>query len=243
MCDYETASHTTLILLQMSAPAPTPHSTPPSAPPSASEWVKNWSKIAQKTRCQICREEDQMFKCIACSTCSRSYHKTCVDPIRDWDASAERNEKFICDECAEVCLVCNDAEETDENPILICDNCDEWFHLQCLDEDDRPPEDEIGDESVEWLCADCYDEYASDNEWAETAIVPDDNMAKEDCFHRSRCACDFCRETHEAVDTWHEWQPTNSIQRSLKDAIDSKEGLVNQVMDDIHFRHGLPAPQ
>jgi hypothetical protein len=33
------------------------------------------------------------------------------------------------------------------------------------------------------------------------------------------------------------------FQRGMKEAIDAKEGVVNHVMDELHFRHGVPPPK
>lgn len=206
----------------------------------ASEQYEQWAKSQAKVKCNMCRMDAKVFQCISCCECDASFHKTCVNPMR---AVWPEGEEFMCEACFQVCAVCEDDEETDENPIIICDNCDYYFHLQCLDEDSRPPDDEIGDEDVEWYCPDCFADFASDNEWADEAIVPDAEMTKEECFTRSKCPCEFCEQTNSAVDTWKEWEPDNVIGKGMKDAIDQKEGLVNAIMEDLHHRHGLPPPE
>lgn len=179
-------------------------------------------------------------ECVKCSQCDAHFHRSCLDPMReDWSDA----EAFLCNECCENCVVCGNDDETDENPILICDNCDEWFHLACLDEEDRPPDEEIGDEEVEWYCAECYDEYESDMEWADEHMVAEDEMTADECFTRSTCECDVCRQCNHAVDTWREFEPTNPIQASLKNAIDTRGQLLMQIMDDVHFRHNKPPPR
>lgn len=207
----------------------------------AEEYSKKWKEINTKVRCGICEEKDQVFRCIKCESCEAYFHKTCVNPLRaDWP----EDEKFICDDCADNCGICEQEDDEDEeNPAIICDNCQEWFHYNCLEEDDRPPVDEIGNEEIEWYCPECFDEYASDIEWAEEHEVDEQDMKREDCFTRSTCPCKTCSEMNEAVDTWKDFQPQNPIQMSLKQAIDSREGLVNQIMDELHFTHAASDQQ
>lgn len=203
-----------------------------------SDFGKRLKDVARKVRCELCEERDEQYRFITCVECSAHFHKQCVQPLR---AQWPEGERFVCDECAEKCVICHGDSESDENPLIICDNCEDLFHLQCIeDPEDRPPADEIGDEETEWLCAECYDEYASDNEWAEEHIVPTSEMTADECFTRSECTCNVCAEANAAVDGWKDWKPTNPIQQSMKAAIDEKEGLVNQVMDELHFTHNKP---
>lgn len=198
---------------------------------------QRWQEIHRRVQCEKCSVRDEVFRHISCCGCSRFFHKRCVNPLRvEWP----EGEQFLCDDCAQQCPVCgDDNDEDEENPMIVCDTCDDCYHFDCLGDGERPPAEEIGDEEAEWNCPGCEEEYASDNEWAVESIVPDGEMGRDDMFYRSQCACDFCKEVHTAVDTWSDWKPNNPIQESLKSAIDAKEGLVNEVMDDIAFKHGL----
>lgn len=166
-------------------------------------------------------------------------HRACLDPLRtEWNDFAG----FVCDDCDGGCVVCGDEYETDDDPLILCDECDALYHVACLDASDQPPCEEIGDETKEWLCPECADEYRSDEEWASEHVIPDDAMQREDCFTRSECPCDVCTSMNAAVASWDTFRPSNPIQRSLKEAIDSREGIVTDIMDDLHYRHGLPPP-
>ena len=204
------------------------------------DFTQRLKDVSRKVRCHMCEERSEVYHFIQCSECEAHFHKTCVQPLRvEWPA----DEQFICDECAEVCVVCRVDEDTDENPLLVCDNCDDCFHLLCIqDEEDRPPLDEIGDETAEWYCPECWEEYGSDEEWADGHIVDEADMTGDECFTRSACPCDFCVETNHAVDTWKDWQPENAVRAHMKQAIDAKEGIVNEVMSELHFRHNKPPP-
>lgn len=192
---------------------------------------------ARKVRCGMCEEKTEAFRCIQCSECDANFCKTCVQPLRtEWPD----DEKFLCEDCSEHCVLC--ASDDDDDDVLIqCDECEDWFHLSCLDEEDQPPAEEIGDDEKEWMCPECREEYGSDNEWAKDHIVQEEDMQRDDCFSRSKCECNFCVDVHRAVDTWADFQPRNSIEAGMKQAIDAKEGLVNTVMDNLHFRHGMPS--
>ena len=208
---------------------------------------KRWKEINEKRQCHKCKERDAAFTMIKCceSACNVYFHKTCVNPLwtdEQWQANGST---LICDDCANVCLVCGqyNEEEEEQRPTIVCDNCEEIFHWHCLLPEERCDEAEIGDESIEWFCPDCVEEYASDEEWAEEHVVADEDMEAEDCFTRSTCSCTVCSEMNDAVDTWAEWRPSNPVQQSIKNAIDANQGLVGSIMDDIHFKHGVPLPK
>lgn len=205
------------------------------------DFTKRLKETAKKVTCRICEGRDETWKCICCCECGGAFHKTCVQPLR---AYWPEDEEFICDECCESCIVCGGESETTDNPIIICSNCDEYFHVMCLeDEDDRPPAEEIGDEETEWYCPACMDEYASDQEWADEHVVDEQDMTADECFARSSCSCATCVEMNRAHDTWSEWQPESASGVALKQAIDDKQGLVNTVMDNLHMQHGKPPPK
>lgn len=201
------------------------------------EYARKLKEISQEVKCQICENTDSTFTCIKCISCNKFFHKACVDPMREeWPS----DEQIVCDDCADECVICG--EEKEEESMVQCENCDDWFHVECIDDDDRPLPDVMEDDEAEWYCPECWEEYGSDAEWADEHIVNDDDMQADECFTRSTCSCTFCHETNNAVDTWRQWQPTNTIQQGIKDAIDQNSGMVNHVMDNLHFRHGIPSP-
>jgi hypothetical protein len=216
---------------------PTPEPTQQPA-----DWAARWKAANQKVRCRKCHEEDQIFRCIKCSECDAFFHKACINPIRteaQWDEDAGN---LVCDACADKCMVCGEEAETEEDPFLMCDNCEDLWHWDCLADDEQCPEEEVGDEDAEWYCPVCVDEYGSDMEWAAEHEVADD----VECFTRSECTLPgcVCTEMNNAVDTWDTFEPENMFQRGLKDAIDAKEeGMVNHVMDELHSRHSVPPPR
>lgn len=208
---------------------------------TGSEWSKRWAEAKRTVTCELCSVETPVAVCEKCvgDKCDVYVHRVCIDPLRqDWSTF----DGFVCEDCDDACVICGDEYEFSENQLIVCDECDALFHVLCLDDADRPPPDEIGDDSAEWLCPECVDEYASDTEWAAEHIVNEDDMQREDCFSRSTCPCDVCKSMNNAADSWGSFSPSNPIQRSLKAAIDSREGIVADVMDNLHMRHGLPPP-
>ena len=208
------------------------------------DFGNRWNEVNRQERCQTCNEQGRAFEMIECASeqCNKHFHKSCVNPMlsnEEWDG-----EELFCDDCANVCLCCGSGEDIDENPLIVCDNCEELWHWACLEEFERCKWDEIGNEEApEWICPECDDEYGSDIEWARENIVDDDQMDADDCFTRSDCQCQVCSEMNNAVDTWDSFRPNNPISQSLKNAIDANQDLVTQVMDNIHFKHGKPLPK
>ena len=210
---------------------------------SGAEWAKQWAANKEKVHCKKCNENDFRYLCIKCSTCDNYFHKACAQPLRTDYEWTQDGDNLICDECADCCMVCGEKSEYDDNPLLLCDNCEELWHWECLEEDERCPEDELDDEDAEWYCPVCCEEYGDDMDWADEHIVADSQMAADECFTRSTCDCETCTSMNNAVDGWHNWQPENSIQQSMKNAIDAKDDLVNEAMSELHFRHGKPPPK
>jgi len=154
------------------------------------------------------------------------------------------NEQLLCNDCAEACVICGDEyDEEQDLPMVQCENCDDWFHVHCLDEDEQPLEEVMEDEEAEWYCPECYEEYASDEEWAEKAIIDEEDMQADECFTRSECPCDLCKETNDAVDAFRVWNPKNAREQRTKESLENCDALVNAVMDNLHFRHGLAPPK
>lgn len=206
-------------------------------------WGASWQEANRQVRCALCQEEDAVFKFITCAQCPKYFHKTCVNPLTTDEEWANQQNQLLCDDCADTCMVCGQGDNEDDF-MLACDNCDELWHWNCLAEDERCAEEDVGNEDHEWYCPMCMEEYGSDIEWAESgAIVADEDMQAEDCFSRSTCTCEVCTSMNQAVDTWDDFQPQNMVQQMIKNAIDAKEGLLNEIMDDLHFKHGLPAPR
>jgi len=205
---------------------------------SNTDYAKRLQLAMRRVHCKLCDNDQGLANdCIQCQQCTGYFHKLCIDPMREqWDD----DEKYICDSCATLCVICN--EDDDDKDAVQCDGCDDWFHIDCLDEDDRPLQEVLEDEEEPWYCAECWEEYGSDEEWASEHIVNENAMTREDCFTRSSCECQFCKETNMAVDTWTSWEPQNNVQRAMKRAIDENDELVNNVMDNLHFTHGLPPP-
>lgn len=160
----------------------------------------------------------------------------CLDPLRvDWTGV----DAFECDECAgdECCVMCGESEETDDNPIIICDDCEEYFHLECIDDEaDRPPREEIGNDEIEWLCPECYD----DAEWAEDAVVSIDDQTANDAFTTSACTCDTCASMNEAHTQWDAFEPVTQRQVRLKEVIDKFVGVAKHEMDTLSFQPPPP---
>lgn len=143
------------------------------------------------------------------------------------------------DEEDDTCSESDTQEETSGSVLLVCDNCDLCFHYDCLRESDQCPRDEIGREDCEWYCPACSEEYADDITWARESTVDDADMTADDCFTRSLCTCQVCASMNAAVDTWHVFEPENDLQRGLKRAIDERQGLVRELMNDIHARNNV----
>jgi len=207
-----------------------------------SEWAKKWRETTKQVRCVLCDVEDEAHKFLKCSQCDAYYHRHCFDPVRvDWSSGVEA---FKCHDCSEYCVVCEtDNDSDEENPLIICGNCDLWVHYLCMeDEDDRPYPEEIGDETKEWYCPDCMEEYGSDAEWGEEHEVAEADMVADECFTRSKCECDFCQECNDAVDTWKDFVPANAREARVKEAIDTRGHLLMTVMEEVHMRHGKPPP-
>ena len=194
---------------------------------------ENWQRIHERQTCQICEERDSAFKMIKCSTeeCPHYFHKACVNPL--WTDAQWAEHGMVCDECADVCLVCGESSETEESPLIECDGCEELFHWGCLEEDERCPFEEIGDEEAEWLCPNCFD--PSEEEWAREHIVDDDQLTQDDRFTRNDCSCQVCSEMNWAVDNFDSWQPETMAQQAIKRAIESNSGLLNTIMSNMDF--------
>lgn len=209
------------------------------------DFGKRWEEVTRRVTCQKCEQRDGAGHMIKCSQedCHNYFHKRCINPLLTDQQWAEEAPNLICDDCADVCLVCGNDDEDEDHTLIICDYCEEMWHWQCLAEDERCDWEEIGDEEAEWFCPNCADECAEDQEWVEENVVQDDDMQAEDCFTRSTCQCNVCKEMNEAVDQWGSFEPQNPIQQALKNAIDQNAGLVSQVMDNIHYRHGVPLPK
>lgn len=268
---------------------------------------KTWAEINRKLRCNLCREEDSAFKMVTCvgGTCSKSFHRTCIDPLY---MTKPTDTEFLCEACEDNCRIClfgnvggsdDDSASETENPLIVCDECDACFHYECLDDDDRPPYEEIGDDDApRWLCVECYDtamdeaadeccvvcsavladdgdlvecaecfelahvscvpcKYIDDdgadewlcaacnqslNEWAEEKIVPDADMAADECFTESTCDCEVCSDMNSAVATWDEWEPTSIVQQGFKRALNERAPAFEQLMQDVHARHNKSPP-
>jgi hypothetical protein len=210
-----------------------------------SNFAERWRDITRRVTCQKCKTQDEAHKMVKCSEedCHQHFHKTCINPLwteQQWEQHAST---LICDDCADVCMICGTEEEDDEHTLIVCDYCEEMWHWECLEEEERCDWEDVGDEEKEWFCPNCAEECAADREWVNEAVVQDDDMQASDCFTRSTCQCNVCREMNEAVDQWDTFEPQNHIQQALKNAIDNNQGLVNQVMDNLHFIHNVPLPK
>lgn len=54
-----------------------------------------------------------------------------------------------------ICCICEDGSETELNEILVCDMCDQGYHVSCHEPKVDRHAAKPGDENVEWFCATC----------------------------------------------------------------------------------------
>jgi len=67
-------------------------------------------------------------------------------PVAPACEECQDDPKKMCQSCG--CKICAGKEE--ENTLLICDECDDMFHMKCLD----PPLLELPEETY-WYCPEC----------------------------------------------------------------------------------------
>lgn len=184
-------------------------------------WAERWQDATRTRTCSICDESGAGHHFILCRECDDAFHKVCLDPLRSRPWTQDDAENFVCSICDCYCLVCESDDRDDE--LLMCDYCNDGYHIDCLD----PPLDEVPDE--EWFCDDCLAEIESDEEALEEAAEADEP------FSRSECDCEVCASMNEANDTWRDFVPQTRVQLHLKRAIDAREGLVNHLTDEANF--------
>jgi len=94
--------------------------------------------------CQDELKKPQRFL-LHCGTCRQGFHLKC------FETPPPRSKKFFCTKCTGINtkfgLVCDGGQ--DEDKILMCDSCDEGYHMYCLPEVlDRVP-------AGIWICPAC----------------------------------------------------------------------------------------
>ena len=132
-----------------------------------------------KYNCSLCAHDDDSETTLLCDGCNRGYHMQCLLPplsevpkdkwfcplcnkgrkrrgrtrrrkpvvVQEPSSESEIEEEVPEVEEDDGCRVCNGNHENDK--ILLCDKCDDQYHLFCLD----PPLDEVP--SDDWYCPKC----------------------------------------------------------------------------------------
>ncbi|KAJ1286527.1 hypothetical protein BS78_03G359200 [Paspalum vaginatum] len=99
--------------------------------------------------CKVCgRPEDEGKRFLICghSFCMyRYYHIQCLSAKQIASASQIGKPCWYCPSC--LCRAC--LHDKDDNKIILCDGCDEGYHLYCLD----PPRTSVPE--GKWYCASC----------------------------------------------------------------------------------------
>ncbi len=221
-------------------------------------WTKRWERATRTLKCSICEKTGNGHHFIRCSVegCDSAFHKICLDPLRSTPWTTEETEEFMCDLCDFQCQICLQ----DDGVLIMCDYCNLRFHPECVgfgdvvseDEDEGEGEDkdedegdecddgcdggeveEVGEDGEEWFCPDCRGEIESDEEWERDHVGQGMEGEREWC--RSDCSCPVCVEMNASHDTWKDFEPQTPIGIALKKAIDSREGLLNFIMDEAKF--------
>ncbi|GES85246.1 chromatin remodelling complex Rsc7/Swp82 subunit-domain-containing protein [Rhizophagus clarus] len=96
-----------------------------------------------------------------CANCQRKYHPLCIGLTTPRPIIAMEGYSWLCNDCKS-CVVCHSSE--DESTLLICDDCDRGWHLDCSD----PKVTEVP--QGPWLCSLC----AQCNSCGEKAISLND---------------------------------------------------------------------
>lgn len=77
------------------------------------------------------------------------------------------------DKSSVVCQFCLDSEYESDDKLLLCDGCDNGYHIFCL----KPPLFEVPHES--WFCDLCIENHRNINEWKETVTQEGLNVVRE----------------------------------------------------------------
>uniref|UniRef100_A0A0A9DHT3 PHD-type domain-containing protein n=1 Tax=Arundo donax TaxID=35708 RepID=A0A0A9DHT3_ARUDO len=130
------------------------HSNLPVAPPGIDSSMEpaevvELSGTARSGCCKVCEEPEGMAKrFLICghSLCPyKYYHIRCLKPKQIASDAQRDKPRWYCPSC--LCWVCLSDEDDDQ--IILCDGCDEGYHLYCL----NPPRTSVPE--GEWLCPSC----------------------------------------------------------------------------------------
>eukprot|EP01118_Nematostelium_gracile_P010570 TRINITY_DN365_c0_g1_i2.p1 TRINITY_DN365_c0_g1~~TRINITY_DN365_c0_g1_i2.p1 ORF type:complete len:846 (-),score=181.48 TRINITY_DN365_c0_g1_i2:4-2541(-) len=98
--------------------------------------------------CELCGSSCDDEKLLLCDGCDRPYHTYCLTPPL---LEVPSSSWYCTPQCEALhqkpCQICN--QGTDDQNMLLCDRCDNGFHIYCLE----PKLDEIPKE--EWSCSNC----------------------------------------------------------------------------------------
>uniref|UniRef100_A0A0E0JRV6 PHD-type domain-containing protein n=1 Tax=Oryza punctata TaxID=4537 RepID=A0A0E0JRV6_ORYPU len=99
--------------------------------------------------CKVCNEvekPDKRFLICGHSLCPYTfYHNRCLKPEQIASSQQQGNEYWYCPSC--LCRVCK--LDRDDEHIILCDGCDEGYHLYCL----IPPLTSVPE--GQWRCSSC----------------------------------------------------------------------------------------
>jgi len=105
-------------------------------------------KTPKPKECLICGTVDNLDKLLSCDGCESKYHIYCITPR----LKKVPHGSWSCKKCvvlnSKACSVCLSTE--DDEKMLLCDGCDEGFHLHCLD----PPLVKVPKDE-HWFCKIC----------------------------------------------------------------------------------------
>jgi len=140
--------------------------------------------------CVVCLVENNQDKLLCCEGCELKHHTFCLTP----KLKKIPQGSWLCKKCiilnAKACSVCTSTED-DEN-MLLCDACDEGFHLHCL----VPPLVKVPKDE-HWFCKNCN---ISDSEVVACKLLLGYKELHLEVRRLMQSVCeDLCKNYHKTV--------------------------------------------